>query len=53
MHKKRGLIISEVALENAKILAFKLKKVGSSSVTQAIKEINTPLRGYKGWCGYS
>ena len=42
-----------IAPENANILAFKLKKVGNDSVTQAIKEINTPSRGYEDWCDYS
>ena len=38
--KKRGLTISEVDSENGNILAFQTLKVGNSSVTKAIKEID-------------
>ena len=37
MHKKRGLIISEVASENAQILALKLKKL---AIAQSHKQAN-------------
>ena len=40
MRKKRGLTISEVALENTQTLAYKLKKLAIARAHKAARKLN-------------